>query len=40
VNISVRKIADTFYEPVYGYKRMVDDALAFQAGEDIGIIPT
>lgn len=40
VNCSVEKIARTFYQPAYDWKRMIDDALAFRAGEDIGVIPT
>jgi len=40
VNLSVQSVADTFYQPQYGYQRMIDDALALRAGEDIGVIPT
>jgi len=40
VNLSVASISRTFYRPVYGYERMIDDALAFRAGKDIGVIPT
>ncbi|MFQ5810063.1 MAG: NAD-dependent epimerase/dehydratase family protein [Armatimonadota bacterium] len=40
VNCSVEKIAATFYQPIYGWRRMIDDALALKAGEDIGVIPT
>jgi len=39
VNLSVRKIAETFYQPLFDYKRMIDDAVAFREGKDIGVIP-
>ena len=39
VNLSVEKLRETFYQPAYDYKRMIDDALGFRAGEDIGVIP-
>ena len=38
VNLSVQRMVDTFYQPQYGYQRMIDDALAFQDGQDIGVI--
>ncbi len=35
------KARKTFdYEPKYDVIRMIDDGLAFQRGEDIGILPT
>jgi len=40
VNLSVEKIGDALYRPVYDYRRMIDDGLSFQAGEDIGVIAT
>ena len=40
VCLDVQKMADTFYQPQYGYERMIDDALAFRNGEDTGVIPT
>ena len=40
VNFSVDRIRKTFYEPAYGYERMIDDALACRSGADIGVIPT
>ena len=40
VNLSVQRMADIFYQPKYGYQRMIDDAFALRAGEDIGVIPT
>lgn len=40
VNFSVTRMAEAFYQPIYDYERMVDDALALRAGEDIGVIET
>ena len=28
------------YEPQYDIKRMIDDAVAFKRGEQIGVLPT
>jgi len=28
------------YQPEYTVQRMIDDALRFEAGEDIGVFPT
>ena len=40
VNLSIEKMANAFYQPEYGYERMIDDAFAFRAGEDISVTPT
>ena len=40
VNLSIERMATAFYTPQYGYQRMIDDALAAQAGDDIGVVPT
>ena len=39
VNFSVDKISQRFYTPIHTYQRMIDDALALQSGQDIGVIP-